>query len=122
MHQDRRFQKPFSEDRFEDVGGLANAIHRIKRSIAFRFEHPEIARKYQVPTKKGFLFVGPPGNGKTMLGRCVAGFVRTLLPDRTCRFFMWRRRVYNEYLGVSERTIRQLFTAVRRREERRGGL
>jgi len=115
VHQDRRFQKPVSEDRFEDVGGMARAIHRIQRAIAFRFEYPEIAKRYQVPTKKGILLVGPPGNGKTKLGRCVARYVRTLLPDRKCRFFyVAAAEVYNEYLGASERAIRQLFAAVRR--------
>ena len=57
----------------------------------------------------GLLLYGPPGCGKTFLGRAIAGelgaqFVNVGLSD-----------VLDMYIGASERNLRDLFTMARRK-------
>jgi ATP-dependent 26S proteasome regulatory subunit len=59
---------------------------------------------YGMNAPKGFLLWGPPGNGKTMLGRAVAtelggGFI-----------YRSATELLNMYVGVTEERIRSIFT------------
>jgi transitional endoplasmic reticulum ATPase len=57
---------------FDVVGGLDEVKERIRATIGARVERPEAAARYQV-VHNGVLFHGPPGVGKTLLSRAIAG-------------------------------------------------
>lgn len=57
---------------FEDVGGQDPAIEEIRKSILFQVKHPAFFAKNKIPSSKGSLFVGPPGNGKSLAAKALS--------------------------------------------------
>jgi len=112
--QEHLFAEEVADDDFSQLGGLNRQISQLKRAIDFRFRHEAIADRYRLASKKAFLLHGPPGNGKTRLARCVASYIRRLMPDKKCRFMSVQgSQDYSVWLGQSERHIRDRFAAVR---------
>lgn len=92
-----------------DIGGNDEAKNALIEAIELPYKHPELFKQYGASPAKGILLYGPPGCGKTMLGKAVAnsmgaadGFILCKGPE-----------VLNEYVGVSERTVRGLFERAR---------
>jgi proteasome-associated ATPase len=101
-------------DRFEDLGGLDRQIARIRRFLDFRLKHAAVADRYRLPTKRGILLHGAPGNGKTKLARAIAHYIATLAGAGVCRFMaIAGSGDYSMWLGQSEQRIRARFAAVR---------
>jgi proteasome-associated ATPase len=79
---------------------------------------PALAAKYSLKSRSGILLWGLPGNGKTRIGRCCAGYVRKLFPDRPCRFMHVSGSCdYNLWFGETERRVRERFRAAREAAE-----
>ncbi|MBY0528462.1 MAG: AAA family ATPase [Gemmataceae bacterium] len=101
-------------DRFEELGGLDKEIALLQRVVRFRVQHPELAARYRLPAKRGILFEGPPGNGKTKLARCLARFIADLVPAGECRFMaISGSSDYSMWLGQSEQKLIARFMAAR---------
>ncbi|HII92588.1 MAG TPA: AAA family ATPase, partial [Methanosarcina sp.] len=57
---------------YEDLGGLKDAIAKIREMIELPLKHPELFDRLGIDAPKGVLLYGPPGTGKTMLAKAVA--------------------------------------------------
>ncbi|HYZ59854.1 MAG TPA: AAA family ATPase, partial [Nitrososphaeraceae archaeon] len=57
---------------YEDIGGLGNAVGRVREMIELPLRHPELFKRLGVEAPKGVLLHGPPGTGKTLLAKAVA--------------------------------------------------
>jgi SpoVK/Ycf46/Vps4 family AAA+-type ATPase/intein/homing endonuclease len=64
-------EKPFDIS-YEDVGGLAEPIRKIREMVELPLKHPEIFEALGIEPPKGILLYGPPGTGKTLLAKAVA--------------------------------------------------
>ena len=58
---------------YDDVGGLGDVIGQIREMVELPLKHPELFKRLGIEAPKGVLLHGPPGTGKTMLAKAVAG-------------------------------------------------
>ena len=110
---------------WEKVGGQEKALQAIKDAIELPLIHAELFEKFQHATPKGFLLYGPPGCGKTLIGKATAYNLTKQLREKTGddmkEYFMHVKgpEILNMWVGESERIVREIFSTAR--EKRREG-
>jgi transitional endoplasmic reticulum ATPase len=88
---------------YEEIGGLSDAIQRIREMVELPMKHPEIFKRLGIDPPRGLILHGPPGTGKTLLAKAVAGeseanFVHINGPEIMSKFY-----------GESEQKLRKIF-------------
>src|SRR6202162_2086704 len=110
---------------WEKVGGQEDALQAIKDAIELPLLHEALFKKFQHATPKGFLLYGPPGCGKTLIGKATAYNLTKQLREKTGddmrEYFMHVKgpEILNMWVGESERMVREIFATAR--EKRREG-
>jgi proteasome-associated ATPase len=110
---------------WERVGGQEQALQAIKDAIELPLLHVDLFKKFQHATPKGFLLYGPPGCGKTLIGKATAYNLTRQLREKTGaemrEYFMHVKgpEILNMWVGESERMVREIFATAR--EKRREG-
>ncbi|MEO7698399.1 MAG: AAA family ATPase [Opitutus sp.] len=101
------------------IGGQKEAVKAIRESIEWPLLHPELFLRFKHSVPKGFLLHGPPGCGKTLLGKATAHNLRVHLREATGidrpEFFLSVKgpELLNMWVGESERQVRDLFVQCR---------
>src|SRR3981189_2253332 len=104
---------------WEKVGGQETALQSIKDAIELPLLHPDLFHKFQYATPKGFLLYGPPGCGKTLIGKATAYNLTKQLREKTGaemqEYFMHVKgpEILNMWVGESERMVREIFATAR---------
>ncbi|HIJ98608.1 TPA: CDC48 family AAA ATPase, partial [archaeon] len=85
------------------IGGLSDAISKVREMIELPLKHPELFEKLGVEPPKGVLLYGPPGTGKTLLAKAVANetnanFIAINGPE-----------IMSKWYGESEKQLREVF-------------
>jgi proteasome-associated ATPase len=110
---------------WEKVGGQEQALQAIKDAIELPLLHVDLFKKFQHATPKGFLLYGPPGCGKTLIGKATAYNLTKQLREKSGEemreYFMHVKgpEILNMWVGESERMVREIFATAR--EKRREG-
>ncbi len=92
---------------WNSVGGLEDTKERLRETIQWPLEYPEVFEAMDMQAAKGVLLYGPPGTGKTLLAKAVANeaqsnFISIKGPE-----------LLNKYVGESEKGVREVFEKAR---------
>ncbi|MCD6547380.1 MAG: CDC48 family AAA ATPase [Nanoarchaeota archaeon] len=96
-------EKKVPEVSYEDIGGLGEAVSKIREMVEIPLKHPEIFERLGIEPPKGVLLYGPPGTGKTLLARAVANeadayFISIAGPE-----------IMSKWVGEAEKRLRKIF-------------
>jgi proteasome-associated ATPase len=101
------------------IGGQDDAIRLIRETIEQPLLHPEVYEKYDKKPLKGILLFGPPGCGKTLIGKATASnltkeYAKTV-GHEVREYFMYISgpKILNMWLGETERMVREIFRIAR---------
>jgi proteasome-associated ATPase len=106
---------------WSSIGGQDEAVQAIRDTIEMPLLHADLFKKFDHHVPKGFLLYGPPGCGKTLLGKATAYNLRQQIRERTGvdrpEFFLHVKgpEILNMWVGESERQVRDLFSQCRER-------
>lgn len=101
------------------IGGQEDAIRLIKETIESPLLHPEIYDKFEKKPIKGILLYGPPGCGKTLIGKATAYNLARAYSEQVGHevkeYFMSISgpKILNMWLGETERMVREIFQIAR---------
>jgi proteasome-associated ATPase len=104
---------------WEMVGGQEEVIGVIKDAIELPLLHPELFARFEKRPLKGILLFGPPGCGKTLIGKATAYNLtreyneRTGLNMQECFMYINGPKILNMWLGETERMVREIFQTAR---------
>ncbi len=104
---------------WEKVGGQEDAIKLIRETIEQPLLYPELFDKFDMKPIKGILLYGPPGCGKTLIGKATAHNLTKEYSKRTGKevkeYFMAISgpKILNMWLGETERMVREIFKTAR---------
>jgi transitional endoplasmic reticulum ATPase len=88
---------------YEDIGGLGDAVGRVREMIELPLRHPELFKRLGVEAPKGVLLHGPPGTGKTLLAKAVAN-------ETNANFYtIGGPEIMSKFYGESEEKLRNVF-------------
>lgn len=88
---------------FKDVGGLADAVKKVREVVQLPLRHPEIFFHLGIDPPRGVLLHGPSGTGKTLIARAVAN-------ETGCYFkSIIGTEIMDKYYGESEAKLRAAF-------------
>ncbi|MEM3575193.1 MAG: AAA family ATPase, partial [Candidatus Bathyarchaeia archaeon] len=88
---------------YEDIGGLKDAIQKVREMIELPLRHPELFERLGIEAPKGILLYGPPGTGKTLLAKAVAS-------ETNANFIhIGGPEIMSKYYGESEERLREIF-------------
>lgn len=105
------------------IGGQKEAIQAIKDAIELPILHPDLFKRFNYASPKGFLLYGPPGCGKTLIGKATAyNLVKQLKEKDKLNIeghFMHIKgpEILNMWLGESERKVREIFDMAREKKK-----
>ncbi len=88
---------------YEDLGGIRDAIQKIREMIELPLKYPELFNRLGIDPPKGVLILGPPGTGKTLLAKAVANESEAYFTSIN------GPEIMSKYYGESEQHLRDVF-------------
>lgn len=103
-----RAKKNQCKTRFADVAGLSGAKNEVVEVVQY-LRHPERFDRTGARPPTGILLYGPPGNGKTLLAKAIAGEADAEFLEQNASSFV------QLYVGAGAMAVRGLFREARKK-------
>lgn len=87
-----------------DVGGLGPAVDELREVIQLAITRPEVLRRLGISPARGVVLHGPPGSGKTLLCRSLAGELDAAF------YYISGPEVVGSLHGQTEESLRAVFS------------
>ncbi len=103
VEEKNEYISPMKTDiRFKDVAGISDVKEELEEIIDF-LKNPKKYKSFDIRLPKGVLLVGPPGVGKTLIAKAVAG-------EADVPFFYQSGATFvNIYVGMGAKRVSSLF-------------
>lgn len=88
--------------RWDDIAGLEHAKKCVTEIVIWPLLRPDIFKGCRSPGR-GLLLFGPPGTGKTMIGKAIAGEAKATF------FYISASSLTSKWIGEGEKLVRALF-------------
>jgi proteasome-associated ATPase len=104
---------------YDSIGGLGDQIEVLRDAIELPYLYAEEYKKFNLDPPKGILLYGPPGCGKTMIGKAVANSLAQRMAEvrggeaRSYFLNVKGPELLNKYVGETEHKIREVFKTAR---------
>jgi proteasome-associated ATPase len=108
---------------WDDIGGLKEEKKEMIAAVELPHKHPDIFKYYGKKPVKGVLLWGPPGTGKTMMGKAAAASLAGIYKGEnksTGFIYIKGPEILSKWVGETEGTIRQIFQRARKHKETHG--
>ena len=107
---------------WDDIGGLEEAKASLRDAIEGPFKNRDAFVRFGKKPTRGILLFGPPGCGKTLLGKAAATALAELHGARAKGGFHYVKgpSLLDRYVGNSESNIRKMFDDARRHHREHG--
>ncbi|KAJ7552490.1 hypothetical protein O6H91_06G057400 [Diphasiastrum complanatum] len=101
-HVSNEIMEQDSNVRWDDIAGLDHAKKSVTEMVIWPLLRPDIFQGCRAPGK-GLLLFGPPGTGKTMIGKAIAGEAQATF------FSISASSLTSKWIGEGEKLVRALF-------------
>lgn len=91
---------------WDDIAGLEFAKTTVREIIIYPLLRPDIFKGIRAPPK-GLLLFGPPGTGKTMIGKAIAS------KSNSTFFSISSSALTSKWIGEGEKLVKTLFAVAR---------
>lgn len=102
-----------AKETFKDIAGYERLKEELKEYVDM-LKNPESYKKYHVNVPKGLLLTGPPGNGKTLCARVIAG------ESNTPFFHISASRIEHKFVGSGSRRLEKVLRDVKKQSKEHG--
>lgn len=108
---------------WDDIGGLEEAKQLMREAVEWPHKYGDIYKSYGKKPSKGLLLFGPPGCGKTLLGKAAAHELAKIYGKNGVDsgfHYIKGPEILNKYVGESEGSVRNLFTQSKLHKQENG--
>ena len=106
---------------WEDIGGQESAKAALREAIELPYIYGDMYKRYGKKPMKGVLLYGPPGCGKTLLGKATATALAGSRNGTSGGFiYVKGPELLNKFVGETELSIRALFMQAKTYKEKTG--